>query len=229
MCFFYSFTNFLGSFLPHLLLRALIGWQAWDAGVIKNHAIEKSLNFQGMLPDFITPDVAFDSVKWWQLVGALLIIIGFRVRILSLGLILVTMATLWVSAPVDINYFMSMSNFLEFWRSVDVAIVNFKFELILLLLLVLLFFLGSGPLSIDALTGWFGCGKAAKKARKKRKEKKKLLARTKDDREYTENNTQSKNNIQDSKPSTDSRKKIKVKENISDLEEPLVEPVLDGK
>lgn len=242
MCVIYNFVNWLGKFIPQLLLRLVVAWQAWDAGLLMHSASEKVFAAQS-LPPFSwmqtawVPDFNFTVVMWWQLVGALFVLIGFRTRIVVLGLIVLTISTLMATVQFD------GGTLADFWRSTDIGEMQEKIALLYLFVLVALFFLGSGSLSVDAITGWFGCGKYAKKARKERKLKRKLKAQEKKAAQKQEkldekakeaamlaarSRVATEKVIIDSpstpiSPSSRRKRRIRAKENIDPIKEPTPE------
>ena len=134
--------NWVGAFLPQVGLRLLLAYEFWESGVEKYHGINWFSDIQGDFPfpfSVIPPDVSWFLSTWFELIGAIALIIGLGTRFFSLSLIILTIVA-WVSVHAGSGY--------------NVCENGFKLPLIYLIMLLPLLFSGPGKLSLDC---WIAC------------------------------------------------------------------------
>jgi putative oxidoreductase len=167
MCVINGFINWVGRFLPHFILRLMVAWQAWDFGLVMYRGTDGFLPIQNMMPFILMSNsISWAVIMWWSLAGAIFLVLGFRTRLVVAGLLLIAALQAMVAIPTDYNIFA------EIWRSASSDVWGFKLGLLYLGVMSALLLMGSGGLSLDALTGWFACGRCARKAKAERKARK---------------------------------------------------------
>lgn len=170
MCFYTRFINWTTKFLPHLILRTIIAWQAWDFG-LQNYKTSSGIFKEQMVMPFLllSPDISREILIWLPLVGAIFLVIGFQVRLVAIGLLIIGTATILTKLPPDL-----LTNFVGVWHSELATVLSFKFDLLILVINLVLVLFGAGGISIDGITNWLACSIKARRDRKKRKADRKL-------------------------------------------------------
>ncbi len=142
----------LGTWLPQLFLRAIVGWEFFEAGLMK---LKGENWFEHVADKFPWPfsvlpvDLSWFLATWTEVLGGIGIWLGLATRFWSAGLIILTVvAILGVHWPADWN------TLAELWKGyaiTDKGFGNYKLPLILLVMLLPLFFRGAGRASLDQL------------------------------------------------------------------------------
>lgn len=126
-----------GSYLSLLGLRLLLAWEFWEAGVMKYTGENWFINIQEDFPfpfDVIPVDVSWFLATWFELLGAIALVIGLGTRFFSVSLMILT-AVAWASVHAGNGY--------------NVSDNGYKLPLMYLIMLVPLVLSGPGKLSID--------------------------------------------------------------------------------
>ena len=151
-----------GGYISLLVLRLLLGYEYFESGAAKLGGS----NWFGRL-DFPFPfslmstEVNWFMAMWFELIGAVLLIVGFATRYVSLCLIVVTLVAIH-AAHLPTDGFGSISDVFDGYRisrsCVDgVCTGNYKLPVIFLIMFIPLALSGGGKLSIDHwLKGRFG-------------------------------------------------------------------------
>ncbi|MBT9567186.1 MAG: DoxX family protein [Thiobacillus sp.] len=126
-----------GSYLSLLALRLLLGWEFWEAGVSKYTGENWFINIQQDFPfpfNIIPVDISWFLATWFELLGAIALVIGLGTRFFSVSLIILTVIA-WASVHAGLGY--------------NVCDNGYKLPLMYLIMLVPLVLSGPGKLSID--------------------------------------------------------------------------------
>lgn len=126
-----------GSYLSLLGLRLLLAWEFWEAGVMKYTGENWFINIQEDFPfpfDVIPVDISWFLATWFELLGAIALVIGLGTRFFSVSLMILT-AVAWASVHAGNGY--------------NVSDNGYKLPLMYLIMLVPLVLSGPGKLSID--------------------------------------------------------------------------------
>src|SRR5688572_1881350 len=142
----------VGEWLAPLGLRVLLAWEFWNAGAMKYRGSSWFGEIQSNFPfpfDRVPPDLSWQVATWFELIGALALLVGFGTRFFAFALLVLTMvATASVHWPAD---WMSLSELAMGYAIRDEGFGNFKLPLIFAAMLVPLVLRGAGRLSVDAV------------------------------------------------------------------------------
>lgn len=130
-----------GAYLGPLGLRLLLAWEFWESGVEKFNGDNWFADIQGDFPfpfNLVPVDISWFISTWFELIGAIALVVGLGTRFFSLSLIILTIVA-WVSVHAGNGY--------------NVCDNGFKLPLIYLVMFVPLLLSGAGKLSIDH---WLG-------------------------------------------------------------------------
>jgi len=133
--------DWIGSFLPQLVLRLLLAWEFWEAGIEKFHGENWFAGIQDQFPfpfDIIPVEFSWFIATWSELLGAVALVVGLGTRFFSVSLVILTVVA-WVSVHAGNGY--------------NVCDNGFKLPLIYLIMFMPLIFSGPGRLSLDH---WIG-------------------------------------------------------------------------
>lgn len=126
-----------GSYLGLLALRLLLAWEFWESGVEKFNGDNWFADIQGDFPfpfNLVPVDISWFLSTWFELIGAVALVIGLGTRFFSLSLIILTVVA-WASVHAGNGY--------------NVCDNGFKLPLMYLVMLVPLLLSGAGKLSLD--------------------------------------------------------------------------------
>lgn len=141
----------VGRWLPGLVLRALVGWEFLEAGLMK---LRGENWFAGIQADFpfpfhlLPPDLSWALATWTEIIGGLALWLGLGTRLWAFAL-----AVLTVVAIAAVHWPAEWHTLAELWRGYaisDEGYGNYKLPLILLVMLLPLLFAGPGRASLDA-------------------------------------------------------------------------------
>lgn len=129
--------NKLGEFLPQLGLRLLLAWEFWESGVQKF----QGENWFGQIKDafpfpfnLLPVDISWFLSTWFELIGAIALVIGLGTRFFSVSLVILTIVA-WVSVHAGNGY--------------NVCNNGYKLPLMYIVMFLPLIFSGPGKASID--------------------------------------------------------------------------------
>lgn len=157
-----AYLTVAGGYVSLLVLRLLLGYEYFESGAAKLGGS----NWFGRL-DFpfpfslVSADVNWFMATWFELIGAVLLIVGLATRYVSLCLIVVTLVAIY-AAHLPTDGFGSLSDLFDGYRisrscEDGVCTGNYKLPVIFLIMFIPLALTGPGKLSIDHwLKGRFG-------------------------------------------------------------------------
>lgn len=133
----FHWLNRVGEFLPQLVLRIFLAYEFWESGIAKYHGTNWFTDIKSDFPfpfNVIPTDISWFMSTWFELVGAIALVIGLATRFFSLSLIILTVVA-WVSVHSGNGY--------------NVCNNGYKLPLMYLVLFLPLLFNGPGKLSLD--------------------------------------------------------------------------------
>lgn len=140
-----------GAWVGLLLLRCVVGWEFFEAGLNKWRGENWFANIQDQFPfpfNLVPVELSWQMATWFELLGGVAIVIGLGTRFFSVSLMVLTVvAILSVHWPAEWH---SLAELAQGYVLSDDGHGNFKLPLILLIMLTPLVFNGPGKLSIDA-------------------------------------------------------------------------------
>jgi putative oxidoreductase len=132
-----AMLNLAGSYLGLLGLRLLLAWEFWESGVEKFNGENWFADIQDSFPfpfNLAPVDLSWLLSTWFELVGAVALVIGLATRFFSLSLIILTLVA-WASVHAGNGY--------------NVCDNGYKLPLMYLVMFIPLLLSGAGRLSID--------------------------------------------------------------------------------
>jgi putative oxidoreductase len=147
----------IGTWLPQLALRAIAGWEFFEAGLAKLHGENwfGSIRDGFPFPFSVVPvEASWFLATWAELVGGVALWLGLVTRFWSTCLaILTAVAIATVHWPAEWG---TLAELLRGYVITDRGHGNYKLPLILLAMLLPLIFGGAGKASLDHLLRlWF--------------------------------------------------------------------------
>jgi putative oxidoreductase len=148
----------VGEWISPLGLRALLAWEFWESGVEKYRGENWFAGLQGDFPfpfNLAPAGLSWTLATWFELVGAVALLIGFGTRFFSFALLVLTMV-----AIASVHWPMEWHGLRELamgYAITDQGYGNYKLPLLFAAMLLPLVFRGAGKLSVDALVAqWLG-------------------------------------------------------------------------
>lgn len=134
--------------VPPLLLRLILAYEFWEAGIMKYESDNWFDQLKFPFPfDLISNDVLWVMSTWLEIVGAVALVVGFGTRFFTLAMIvLTTVAINTVHWPADWH---SLGDLAKGYAITDSGHGNFKLPLIYLVMFMPLLFGGAGKWSVD--------------------------------------------------------------------------------
>ena len=142
----------VGDWLAPLGLRLILAWEFWEAGIEKFRGENWFAGIQSDFPfpfDRVPPDLSWTLATWFELGGAVALLLGLGTRFFAFTLFVLTMvATAAVHWPMD---WQTLKDLAMGYAISDKGFGNFKLPLIFAVMLLPLVFKGAGKFSLDAL------------------------------------------------------------------------------
>jgi putative oxidoreductase len=142
----------IGSWLPPLALRAIVGWEFLEAGLAKLRGENWFDSVQAQFPfpfNVVPVEVSWFMATWSEVIGGIAIWLGIATRFWSASLVVLTIVAIaGVHWPSEWN---SLAELFRGYAISDKGFGNYKLPLILLVMLLPLLFSGAGKASIDHL------------------------------------------------------------------------------
>lgn len=126
-----------GSYLGLLGLRLLLAWEFWESGVEKFNGENWFADIYSAFPfpfNLVPVDLSWFLSTWFELIGAVALVVGLGTRFFSLSLIILTLVA-WASVHAGNGY--------------NVCDNGYKLPLMYLVMFVPLLLSGPGKLSLD--------------------------------------------------------------------------------
>ena len=148
---FRQLANTVGQYASLLVLRMLLAWEYFEAGREKFNGDNW---FQHVLNDFpfpfniIDPDISWAMATWFELIGAVALLIGLATRYVTVSLMVLTVvATVSVHFPAE--GWSSFHDMLQGYSISDNGYGNYKLPLLYMIMFIPLLLSGPGKLSVD--------------------------------------------------------------------------------
>jgi putative oxidoreductase len=142
----------VGQLLPPLVLRLIMGWEFWQSGVEKYSGENWFADIQSKFPfpfSAIPANISWGMATWFELVGAVLLVLGLFTRFTAYSLLVLTfVATAAVHWPDMISMW---SDLAKGYAITDSGHGNFKLPLLFVVMLLPIIFQGPGKISLDFL------------------------------------------------------------------------------
>lgn len=140
----------VGAYLGLLSLRLLLAYEFWEAGVEKYKGTNWFADIAEKFPfpfNVIPVDVSWALATWFEMLGAVALVIGLGTRFFSLSLMILT-----VVAIAAVHWPAEWHGLAQLWQGYaieDAGHGNYKLPLIYLVMFVPLLLSGPGKLSLD--------------------------------------------------------------------------------
>ena len=151
------FDDFLGAageWLAPLCLRLILAWEFWESGVEKLRGENWFADIAERFPwpfSVVPPEISWQMATWFEIVGALALLVGLGTRFFSLSLFVLTIVAI-ASVHWPENW-STLAELAQGYALTDKGFGNYKLPLIFLVMLWPLMLNGAGRLSLDA---WLG-------------------------------------------------------------------------
>jgi putative oxidoreductase len=142
----------VGDWLAPLGLRLLLAWEFWESGIEKFRGENWFASIQNNFPfpfNLAPPDLSWAMATWFELGGALALLLGLGTRFFAFTLLVLTMV-----ATASVHWPMSWESFRDLamgYVITDRGFGNFKLPLLFAAMLLPLVFRGAGKFSLDAM------------------------------------------------------------------------------
>ncbi len=139
-----------GSWVGLLLLRLLLAWEFYEAGIIKLNSKNWFASVKENFPfpfNLVSTDISWFLATWFEILGGIGLAIGLFTRFWSFSLIILT-----IVAILGVHWPAEWSSFSELWKGyaiTDNGYGNYKLPLLFICMLIPLLLSGAGKLSID--------------------------------------------------------------------------------
>lgn len=144
--------NSVGEYLGPLALRILLAVEFGSSGLEKLRGENWFADIQGQFPfpfNIIPVDISWFLATWFELVGAVALVLGIGVRFFSASLMVLTVVAIAaVHWPAEWN---TLGELARGYAISDDGYGNYKLPLIYLVMFVPLLLQGPGKASVDAL------------------------------------------------------------------------------
>jgi putative oxidoreductase len=151
----------VGSWLPQLALRLLLGWEFFESGREKLGGTNWFGDIRDNFPwpfSAVSPELSWWLATWFELVGAAMLVVGLFTRFWALSLFVLTVVAIlavhWgVGDPWsgDLRGYQSFGELVQGYVITSKGYGNYKLPLIFLVMLLPLIFGGPGRASLDHL------------------------------------------------------------------------------
>ncbi len=136
--------------LSPLLFRLILAYEFWEAGIMKYEGENWFSNLTFPLPfSLLSNDILWSMGTWFEIIGAVALVLGLGTRFFSLSLIILT-----IIAINTVHWPPEWNTLAELWQGYaisDKGHGNFKLPLIYLIMFMPLLFNGAGKWSLDYL------------------------------------------------------------------------------
>jgi putative oxidoreductase len=142
----------IGQLVPPLILRLLMGWEFWESGREKYLGDNWFTDIQDKFPvpfNVIPANISWAMATYFELGGALLLIVGLFTRFAAYSLLILTfVATAAAHWPDMVAMW---SDLAKGYAITDMGYGNFKLPLLFVVMLLPIIFQGPGKISLDYL------------------------------------------------------------------------------
>lgn len=147
----YAFLNSLADAIPPLVLRLILAWEFGEAGWAKYTGENWFAHLTFPFPfNLVSAEFSWNLATFFEIFGAIALIIGFATRFFSATLIILTIVA--IASVHWPEQWSTLSELLTGYRIIDTegdGLGNYKLPLIYLVMFLPLIFGGAGKLSVD--------------------------------------------------------------------------------
>ena len=132
-----KFLESIGTYIPRFGLRLFLAYEFWLAGVEKFNGANWFADIQSDFPfpfNMIAPEISWQLSTWFELIGAVGLVLGLATRFFSISLVVLTIVA-WAAIHAGNGY--------------NVCDNGYKLPLVYLIMFIPLFFNGAGKMSLD--------------------------------------------------------------------------------
>ena len=134
--------------IPPLLLRLILAYEFWEAGMMKYNGENWFSHITFPMPfKLLSNDLLWSLGTWIEIIGAVALVLGFGTRVFTLLLMVLT-----VVAINTVHWSSDWNNLAELWQGYaisDKGYGNYKLPLLYLIMFMPLLFGGAGCWSLD--------------------------------------------------------------------------------
>jgi putative oxidoreductase len=145
--------DMLGEFLALFTLRLLLAWEYWEAGSQKYSGDNWFNHIKDNFPfpfSVIDTQISWFMATWFELLGAIALIIGLGTRYVSISLFILTIVAA-IAVHIPPEGWSSINDMLTGYSVSDKGFGNYKLPLIYMVMFMPLILLGPGKISLDYL------------------------------------------------------------------------------
>ena len=139
-----------GQWVATLLLRLILAWEFYEAGIMKLNGENWFSHVQDKFPfpfNVISTDISWFLATWFEILGGIGLALGLFTRFWSVSLIVLTLVAIaGVHWPAEWN---SLAELAQGYAISDKGFGNFKLPLIFFVMFIPLLLQGAGKLSLD--------------------------------------------------------------------------------
>ena len=145
--------NTAGEFLALLTIRLLLAWEYWESGFMKYSGENWFGHIKDSFPfpfSVIDTEISWFMATWFELLGAVALVIGIGTRYVSISLLILTIVAA-IAVHIPAEGWSSVGDMLSGYAITDKGFGNYKLPFIYIIMFIPLIFLGPGKLSVDHL------------------------------------------------------------------------------
>lgn len=148
-----SYLDLFADSLPALLLRLILAWEFGKAGLEKLHGTNWFADISFPFPfSLLPPDISWHIATFFEIAGAIALVIGLATRFFSISLIILTIVAIAaVHWPQHWNTLNELATGFRIVDETNDGFGNYELPLLFIVMLLPLLFGGAGKLSIDYL------------------------------------------------------------------------------
>lgn len=142
----------IGEFLPQLGLRIILGWEFYEAGIMKLKGENWFAQIQDQFPfpfNVVNADFSWFLSTWAEILGGIALVLGLATRFFSGTLFILTIVA--IAAVHWPDQWNSFGELLKGYAISDKGFGNYKLPLMFLVMLLPLLCSGPGKVSLDHL------------------------------------------------------------------------------
>ena len=148
-----SHLNYFANSIPPLFLRLILAVEFGESGFEKLHGTNWFNDLSFPFPfNLLPPEISWSIATYFELFGAVALVLGVATRFFSFSLIILTMVA--IASVHWPDHLTSLSDLVTGYRIIDEegdGFGNYKLPLIYIIMFLPLIFGGAGKLSIDNL------------------------------------------------------------------------------
>jgi putative oxidoreductase len=145
-----QYLSCAGDWGATLLLRLILAWEFFEAGLLKLNGENWFASIQQNFPfpfNVIPADISWFLATWFEVLGGIGLALGIMTRFWSLSLIILS-----VVAILGVHWPSEWHGLSELWQGYSISdkgFGNYKLPLIFIVMLIPLWLQGAGKLSLD--------------------------------------------------------------------------------